>query len=297
LWPSAFPLSKDARHLVWPEPALGDLDGDGVPEVLVVRHSGYSENRGYACELVVLDGRSGLVRWTWSWDAGFPAIWEPIVLKSPETNRRRVVMGLTVLKPKPGIVTLGGFGFVILDAAGGLVRHQEVRDPGPTADRGGLAWASADLDGDGTDELLYPDGGFLCAGFGPDVRPRWRKPLGSAAGETVRVHVGAASLEGSGAALLLWTGRDVFGIEGSRGDVVWRGRAPGAPVWGTGGFPHLRIVSGFKAASLPGLAFAEPIARSEVGLLESTWPTTPDGRYRPTTARPGSVSGAAKDAP
>lgn len=296
-WPAAFPLSKDARHLVWPEPSLGDLDGDGVPEVLVVRHSGYTENHGYACEYVVLDGRSGLVHWTWSWDAGFPAIWAPIVLKSPEASRRRVAMGLNVLRPRPGIESHGGFGFVILDAAGGLVRYQEVGGPGPTAIRGGLAWASADLDGDGTDELLHSDGGFLCAGFGPDLRPRWRKAFGSAAGETVRVRVVTPSLEGSGAAVLLWTGRDVFGIEGSRGDVVWRGRAPGAPVWGTGGFPHMRVLSGSKATSLPYLAFGEPIARSEIGLLESTQPTTPDGRYRPTTARPGAVSGATKDAP
>jgi serine/threonine protein kinase len=276
VWPAPFPLSREPGRIAWPEPTLGDLDGDDIPEVLVVRHSGYTNDKGYPCELVVLDGRSGQVRWTWSWNAGFPAIWAPLVLTAPDPANRRVALGLTVLRPQPGIREIGSFGVAVLDAQGTLVNHRAIRALGFHHDRGGLAWQARDLDGDGTDELLYPDDGALQAAFGPALLPRWNRPLAKQGADGFRL------IPDPAATVILWNGRDILGIEGSRGDVVWRGRAPSNPVWGNSATPHLRILpSTQQPPGLPRLQFVPPVAREDSTTLDTTWPTHADGRYLP----------------
>lgn len=277
VWPNAFPLVRDPRHIAWPEPVLGDLDGDRVPEVLVVRHGGYRENRGYGCELVVLEGRSGLVRWTWKWDAGFPAVWAPLVLTAPEPARRRVALGLTSLER-------GGFEIAVLNAAGVLEFRREVIAVGHPPDRGGLAWSAVDLDSDGTDELVYPSDGHLCAGFGPDLGVIWRRPLAGSGGDGFRLVPELARRTGvdagGGEALVLWTGYDVFGLRGADGAAVWRGRAPVNPVWGVTGARNPRLVRLGSGKGASGLQFPLPLGRGDVSSMESTWPTHSDGRYR-----------------
>ncbi len=275
LWPAPFDLARDPRHVVWPEPTLGDLDGDTLPEVLVVRHQGYSENQGYGCELVVLDGRSGQVRWTWTWNAGFPTIWPPLVLTSPEPAGRRVALGITKLG-------VGGFTLVVLDHEGNPVVRREIGLIGHPPDRGGLGWSALDLDGDGTSELVYPNWGFLCAGFGPGLIERWRVPLAGRGGDGFRLVPDSMPRTDfvGGATMILWTGRDVFGIQGSRGEIVWRGHAPAAPLWGNSGGHLLRPVSLGPESDRPGLQFTQPLAPGGRSSVETTWPTTPDGRYR-----------------
>ncbi len=274
LWPAPFPFAQDPRHIAWPEPTLGDLDGDDVPEVLVVRHNGYRDPGGYACELVVLDGRSGLVRWTWTWNAGFPAVWAPLVLASPDPSLRRVALGITVLDR-------GSFEIVVLDANGTNPLRWDIQLTSHRPDRGGLVWGAIDLDGDGTSELIYPNEGFLCAGFGATLEPRWRKRLSGPGVDGFRIVPMAPRPDhtDTDASLVLWAGHDVCGIQGSRGDIVWRGRAPAQPLWGNSSTPHLRLVPSSTTPSRPHLQFLPPLARSDATSIDETWPTTPDGRY------------------
>lgn len=280
LWQSSFTLAQDPGQILWPEPILGDVDDNGVPDVIVVRHRGLHANRGYVCDLVVLDGRDGRTLWTWSWEAGFPTIWSPLFLRSNDPKLRRIALGLTVLRPQPGIAAIGSFGFIQLDVSGQLLAHQEIQLIDQTPSQGGMAWGALDLDRDGTDELIFPNEGFLCAGFRSGNQLLWRKPLPTSEGGGCRVLFpkNASAIPDHG--LVLWTGRDVLRIEGGNGAIVWRGRAPGSPVWGNGDYPHCMAVPMHGSSSPMSLIFYPPIAGNDMTTLEGTWPTTAEGRYR-----------------
>jgi len=286
LWKSPFTLAQDPGQILWPEPVLGDLDDDGMPEVIVVRHRGLHANRGYDCELVTLDGRDGRVRWTWAWEAGFPAVWSPLFLRSHDPKLRRIALGLTVLRPQPGIDAIGGFGFVQLDPSGQLLAHQEVQLIDQPPSQAGLAWGALDLDRDGTDELVFPDGDSLCAGFGSGNTVLWRKSLAHPDVGGFRALFPGKSSSSTTDTLVLWSGREVQGIEGRNGAVVWRGRAPGNPVWGNQDFPHLTTVRLSGSHSAVSLLFHAPISRNGVTTLEGTWPTSADGRYTVSAESP-----------
>lgn len=278
VWPAPFPLTEDRRNLIWPEPTLGDLDGDRVPEVLVVRHAGYSDARGYPCELIALDGRTGRVQWTWTWEAGSPGICPPLILRAPEPDRRRVAL---IVQDRQGPAR------VLLDARGKEIVRVALPGLGARGIRGLLAWMAADLDGDGIDELLGQEDGFLVALDGKDGEVRWRLRLPGRETDRLRLWAKSAT-QGRRTAtaldeLLLWVDREVLGVAPKSGEILWRGNAPSAPVWGTGGAPHLRVVPGMSAAGRPGLLFQPPVAGSETTLIRQTWPTLPDGRYADAT--------------
>lgn len=277
LWPAAYALTDDVRGIGWPEPTLGDLDDDGVPEVLVVRQSVANEAQGYRSELIALDGRTGQVRWTWAWNAGSRSLWPPLVLGSKTAALRRVAVGVD---------TAEGMVLVVLDSGGRLLLRRAIQATGFPSERGAMAWRAADLDGDATVDLVYPDGGMLCAAFGLDLSVRWRIPMAGRPGEHGFRLLGGelpghSEGEGSGTAGLWvwWTGRDVFGVRGATGEVEWRGLAPSDPVWGTFGYPHLNLVRSPQGNGRPGLLFTPPVARNDLCEVLETWATEPRGRF------------------
>jgi tRNA A-37 threonylcarbamoyl transferase component Bud32/outer membrane protein assembly factor BamB len=266
LWPAPFALVSDPRHLAWPEPVLGDLDGDSIPEVTTVRHGGYQE--GYRCELVVLDGRSGQVRWIWPWKAGFPELWTPVYLRTAAGE------GLFAL----GTIQQGKVVVQALDASGQTRWSRPVQVPANAFRTASLAWRAADLDGDGASELIHLDNGTLCVSSGPTLALRWRWPL-PAEVESFRVLPPSAASPNQAATVVVWADRDVFGLDGADGHPRWRGRAPQAPIWGNSGTPDLRLLPGSDSPDRPILQFAQRLGAGQSTVVRATWPTDASGRY------------------
>ncbi len=92
LWPeSADRLTHN--YFLWPRVAIADLDGDGIPEVVVTTNDGKGYNaakKGYPCELVVLDGRDGKPKWRWSWGSNSFDFWPPLLV-DPNGDGKRVL--------------------------------------------------------------------------------------------------------------------------------------------------------------------------------------------------------------
>jgi outer membrane protein assembly factor BamB len=159
-----------------PTLAVGDLDGDGRPEVIVLHNvtvAGAKPQAQLQAEVLALDGTTGRPKWTWR---------EPVDPQYNDTTNGAVRSRVT-----PLLVTLdggkrravcvwtyhpsSGGQIVLLDATGKELQRQRVpfRLNGEDRKRsrqqpqytysplyGSLfrVWA-VDLDGDGTDELVY----------------------------------------------------------------------------------------------------------------------------------------------
>jgi outer membrane protein assembly factor BamB/predicted Ser/Thr protein kinase len=147
----------------FPALAAGDLDGDGRAEVLVTDAPPMGDPA--SVELRALDGRDGSTRWTWLGGSDRdrqPAPSVPLVLADFEGR------GVRTVCLNAGIVN-GGRRLKILDAHGG---ERAGRDLTPS---GSIALASADLDGDGREELLVHYDGKLRA-LRSDLAERWAWP-------------------------------------------------------------------------------------------------------------------------
>lgn len=217
LWPRGFSVVHDPRHLAWPEPTLGDLDGDTHPEVAVVRHGGYQDPGGYTCEVVVLDGRSGQVRWTWTWPAGFPELWPPVVVPNPAGPGGFLALGLRQ----------SGFdGLVILDARGRVVVQRALTLPRHSLQPGLAVWGTSALaPGSPASALTYFDDGHLVVAEAPEFTVRWRCALPDEAVRLLR----PSSSDPEGSHLVLWAGRRVLGLDPATGTPRWRTQVLGRP--------------------------------------------------------------------
>lgn len=218
LWPRGFLLAEDASRVVWPEPAVGDLDGDGVAEVVVVRHGGYRGDPGnYPCELVVLDGTSGLVRWTWTWTTGFPEIWPPLVIPAGEGRRGKVALGIRRFEVVERVV---------LEADGTASWVQRL-DLDRAAFVLGLAlWRPVAEGGQGSTHLLYRNGGKLRLVDLVGHEERWSIPLSHAEARVVQVERGP---EGGWPMIWIWDGHQLKVVDGAEGGLRWQGWAARPP--------------------------------------------------------------------
>ena len=236
LWGTTLSLGDEPRNLCWPEAALGDLDGDGVPEVGVVRHADFDSTHGaYVCELIVLDGVTGQVRWKWSWKTGFPELWPPIFLRGVEPGSGRVALAVNELGP---------MSMVVLDSAGKERVRRPARPVGNSLRPGSMVWRSVDLDGNGTSELLYMDGHELCAAGGAELGVLWRHRIPSPA-ESVRVfdvEMGTQPGMSVTRGLILWAGHELECLEGGSGKVLWLGRTKEEAVWGSSRSPGVQLL-------------------------------------------------------
>lgn len=268
-WPAAFALTRDASQLVWPEPSLGDLDGDGIPEVAVLRHHGFGEGQGgYRVELVILDGGSGQVRWTWSWVTGFPDVWPPLILSRPTG-------GLVAV----GLWTTEFTGVVFLNARGTVLERRRLKLDHDELRQGCLVWRGTDVDGDGVSELVYLDDRQICVAGGPGLEVRARWSVGSPV-DWVRVLDPGPSPAGETAGLAVWAGAEVFGLDGVTGAPRWRGTAPGPAVWGAPGAERVEWIRCGNDQRRPAIQYPAAIAGSEATVAWATWATDAKGRFR-----------------
>jgi predicted Ser/Thr protein kinase len=212
LWPKGFVVAEDSSRVVWAEPAVGDLDGDGVPEVVVVRHGGYQgDPSGYTCELLVLDGTSGLVRWTWSWFTGFPELWPPLVFPAGEGRTGKVVLGVRRFEVAERVVL----------EADGTALSVERLDLDRSAFAMGLGlWRWVAGEAPAARHLLFLDGGQLQLLDPASMAVRWAVPLSHAEARLVRVERG---VESSWPILWLWDGHHLKGMDGADGRTRWQG--------------------------------------------------------------------------
>lgn len=164
------------------EPRLADLDGDGTPEILVVR----STKAGGAA-LVVAGKREG----TWRVVAETPAIGAPSrwLNPGPVADLDRDGRPEIVLVRTPHLE--GRLQVWALDAGALRLRHEA---PGYSSHAAGSTAldnaAAADLDGDGTPEIVVPTldrGAIAILGARSGLQERARIPLPAKAGRGLAV--------------------------------------------------------------------------------------------------------------
>lgn len=263
-------------RLIWPEPAVADLNGDGVPEVLVNRHGGFNQQTlSYHCELVTVDGRDGRPRWTWGWQGGYPLMWPPVILR-PVASGPPTICLIVATNDVPTLVALDAYGREKL--------RRRLNLPGPQFEYGRHVWRAADVDGDGREELVYLDDGHLCVAGGEELELRWRHSLSNEAARLTEVH---ASAPGMRATLTVWTGLDAFGLDGATGQPLWRAR-PGTEshpgTWEDSQIVRLRA----PGTDLPRLQHLLPVDTGYrvKSVVAQSWPVAPGGQYVPPKATP-----------
>jgi outer membrane protein assembly factor BamB len=177
---------------------VGDLDGDRHSEVVVREQPRRPVQAG--TEVTALDGLTGTPLWTWrGGEAGDESGQKPaLCLADFEGSGRREVCVIVGDAPGPRRV-------VILDAKG----HQRAsRDLTPVTLP---TLISADVDGDGRDELLLHDAGRLCACRG-DLTDVWSWRTGDPIREVIPASPGRA------ATVIL---SPSLGLAGATGRPIW----------------------------------------------------------------------------
>jgi hypothetical protein len=253
-------------HEELPVPVIADLDGDGVPEVVVVDGVIIKEgNGGTNYTLLALDGRTGKPKWSWSWSS--------------------IITWYTGLKtPTPFVGNLGGDGkrhvglriqegnqqgadwtAVLVDSTGQATRLGTIQT--------GLLQCH-DLDGDGKDELLMIRNGKLQAlkpasgGRQPPEKVIWERPLPPTGFEFLGIQ---GAEQGKPAYVVIAEGDSILGLDGRTGKPAWRGlRDAGSPIT----LPSLRATDSGELPRLPSRAGDRTVSRM---LL----PTDPEGHCLP----------------
>jgi len=249
--------SHPAPFLVAPYPALavGDLDGDGRAEV-VARDRLEGDSRGDVA-VTVLDGRNGSTRWTWRGGRDSHHENGDFCLADLEgKGRREVCLNVAISGRRRRIM--------ILDARG---RERPGRDLPPS-------WSSrltsADLDGDGRDELLFVDADRLRATRG-DLVDLWSWP----SRQWVRQVIPARA--GQPAVVVLDA---MVGLDGATGRPRWAGQGATVVLDPGGPTSAPRLLSGHGDATI----------------CRRALPTRDDGSFQPTRGTP-TASGLAHDDP
>ena len=180
--------------------AIGDLDRDGRPEVVVTQQT-YREGQA-AVEVAALDGQSGEPRWTWRGGEAVDLSDKNLLhclAAFDGSGRREVCVNFSISQGRRRVV--------ILDARG---RERIGRDLEPVSVP---TLRCADLDGDGRDELLFHEGGRLRACRG-DLKEQWSWPTR----ETIREVMPASA--GRPATVVL---NPSLGLDGATGRPTWSG--------------------------------------------------------------------------
>jgi tRNA A-37 threonylcarbamoyl transferase component Bud32 len=276
IWTAQLEGAQRAAQLIWPEPVVGDLDGDDVPEVVVAIRQDHDPATGAAADLVTLDGRSGVVRWKWRWQGGDPEIWPPLLIADLDGGQ------LVCL----GVREQGQARLIVLDR-GGQLRHTQPLE-GSQQKRVGAGvypWLALDLGGDGRAELVFANQGRLTAARGPQLETVWQWTLPA---DEARVSVHRGASPGQSAELAVWVNKAVFGLSGGIGQPVWRSEVPAAPRWGMSDSPELRVLRSPELGGLPGVHLWWP-GHSDfrwATVTRQAWPAAPDGNYRAPNPRP-----------
>jgi hypothetical protein len=251
LWKWSVPPSKAKQRwasMSRPTLTVGDLDGDGVPEVVVLSTAQEQDDQNRVwvhAEVHILDGATGRPRGSWrepvanGYNEKEGARVTPVIVH--QGGKRRAVCVWTWHHSKGGQI-------VLLDATarelcrqsatfrlnGEWWRHSLEHPGGKMAPIYGTlfrVWA-VDLDGDGSDELVYFTSDRLRISSGRLDRVLAEWPLPEEDCEMLEVRPGT---DWHPPLLVVRTGNRVVFLDRSLGKPVWTCGGPGKPVavaWG-----------------------------------------------------------------
>jgi outer membrane protein assembly factor BamB len=260
LWTWALPQGQNPHEPVttawhnyiegqYPLPIVADLDGDGVPEVVVAGDEGPVQFGGQqTTRVVALNGRDGTPKWTWSgptlkaWFAGFggPSQGDAIIhldfRRAPPRLLNRAdgrfvcaaVLEAEEIPAPKGYPLRGPFQrprlvLALFDAAGHIRQRRVPVNPGKLVGRNFLFWTH-DLDGDGQDDVLFFADGKLMATRAGLEQVLWEWPLPGPGTEVIDIRPAGAHHP---ATVVVTVGSIVYGIDGRTGRPRWRCEGPG----------------------------------------------------------------------
>jgi outer membrane protein assembly factor BamB len=208
-----------------PRPAVGDVDGDGAPEVVVMTY-GEEPRAGTSAgpygEVLILDGKDGHVKQRWRGDDGQQLTGDPWRGAGPQLVNLAIGPAVCVnvhdqrqqrLVPDPR----SGFQLVLLDGARGTVLQR--RDFPQATFRGDVRFWVQDLDGDGKDEVLCLASGKLVALRDGIEQELWQWPL---PGPGWRLPDIEPARPGQPVTVVVASGGSVYGLDGATGRPRWR---------------------------------------------------------------------------
>jgi outer membrane protein assembly factor BamB len=249
-------------------PAVGDLDGDGKPDIVLNRYMGIDrQNHRHLGEVLALDGRTGQPKWTWPWpnDCCHHAS-VPVVADLEGHGRPGVLISLT----KGACYDNNRKGeIVLLDAAGQVRQRVEVEQ----AWHGAPCFRACDVDGDGKSELLFFAAGKLRVTRGGVEQVLWERPCQAEFDRRLEVLPAAA---GRPVTVLSWSWAkgDLFALDGPTGRPLWRAA--------TGDLKA--VIPSSDPKELPRLLYRPQ--HQDATLCRLALPTDATGRYAPPTPAP-----------
>jgi hypothetical protein len=234
LWKVPLPKIQDAQRSfgLVPPAVAGDLDGDGLPEVVAAALADNTMPNGASATVVrlhAIDGKTGESRWQWEtpadrWSNEFDQN-EPGRTK----NRLRPILVRRADGKQWVALALwaNGLQLHVVDQAGQSVSQTSVAQAAVT--RGVRAW-TIDAEGDGADELIFLTENSLALFRPGDLeKPVWQ--LAERHSEFDRVLGVLPDEKAPGRIVVLGGGRDysVRGVDAATGRNIWTCVGPSPP--------------------------------------------------------------------
>jgi outer membrane protein assembly factor BamB/tRNA A-37 threonylcarbamoyl transferase component Bud32 len=287
LWQWRPPSQGQRVHYVSrPTLALGDLDGDGTPEVIVLHITTQLDLKGRLwphADVVILDGKTGRPKGSWRHpiDHGFNDARNgalrirvtPQVVKLPDGKAAVCVWvynyderGQVFLLDAHGkVLQRRGVAFRLREQDRISQRRQPQFSYAPIYSENFRVWCH-DLTGDGTDELIMLTDDKLRVWRDGLDRVVWEWPLPDE--ECTLLHILPASA-GRPAVLAVRAGSRIVGLDGATGRPRWACAGPGTP---------LAVLSGGDDAGAPPRVVYD--LGDEVTVCRQALAMTPAGAYQ-----------------
>jgi len=212
-----------------PIPVVDDIDGDGVPEIVIVDVVEREKERHY--KLLVLRAEDGEPKWQWSYstpishgDVDTPV---PVIMKPGDEDRHVVCLRIRNAEDADKDTI-----FVV--DQGDLVRQLTVDATYGPRDK--QLWAH-DLDDDGRDELVFMSGRNTVEALGGEGQLVWQWTVPTSGkidypGQWAHINSILSATQHRPSTVVVVQDNVLFGLNGATGKPLWRGQ-------GTRGFWYM----------------------------------------------------------